>query len=195
MKSFLSFLRYFPADILFILNNKENKANLVADVLRYVKWDSFSKKHNSTLALINYCLSIHAFRNVFYFRLTRHKILRKICMLLIPELKTIEINGQIGPGLLISHNFSVIMPKSAGQNLRIGPGVVIGRNGKDFPTIGNNVYIASNSTVIGNIHIGNNVIVGAGSVVTKDIPDNSVAVGNPAKVIKALDDSLHDEIM
>ena len=62
----------------------------------------------------------------------------------------------------------------------MGPGVVIGRNGNDFPIIGDNVYIASNSTVIGKITIGNNVIVGAGSVVTKDITDNSIVVGNPA---------------
>ncbi|MFF2877741.1 DapH/DapD/GlmU-related protein [Gottfriedia sp. NPDC057991] len=49
--------------------------------------------------------------------------------------------------------------------------------------IGNNVFIGANSTVLPNVNIGNNVIIGAGSVVTKDIPDNSLAVGNPARVI------------
>jgi maltose O-acetyltransferase len=54
--------------------------------------------------------------------------------------------------------------------------------------IGNDVFIGASSIVLPNIKIGNRVIIGAGSVVTKDIPDNSVAVGNPAKVIGTYDD-------
>ena len=50
--------------------------------------------------------------------------------------------------------------------------------------IGNNVWIACNAVVLGGVHIGNNVVIGAGSVVTKDIPDDTIAVGNPSKVIK-----------
>ena len=49
--------------------------------------------------------------------------------------------------------------------------------------IGDNVFIGANSTVLPGVIIGKNVIIGAGSVVTKDIPENSIAVGNPAKVI------------
>lgn len=58
-------------------------------------------------------------------------------------------------------------------------------------TIGNNVFIGAESVVLPNTKIGNNVIIGANSTVTKDIPDNSVAVGNPAKVICTLDDYLN----
>lgn len=54
--------------------------------------------------------------------------------------------------------------------------------------IGSNVFIGAASIVLPNVKIGNNVIVGAGSIVTKDIPDNSVAVGNPAIVIGTYDD-------
>ena len=50
-------------------------------------------------------------------------------------------------------------------------------------SIGNNCFIGAGSIILPNVHIGNNVIIGAGSVVTHDIPDNSVAVGTPAKVI------------
>jgi len=50
--------------------------------------------------------------------------------------------------------------------------------------IGNNVYVGVNTTFLPGITVGNNVVIGACSVVTKDIPDNSVAVGNPARVIK-----------
>ena len=51
-------------------------------------------------------------------------------------------------------------------------------------TIGAFTFIGTNSTILPNIKIGKNVVVGAGSVVTKDISDNAVAVGIPAKVIK-----------
>lgn len=52
--------------------------------------------------------------------------------------------------------------------------------------VGNSVWLGGNVTVLAGVTIGNNVVVGAGSVVTRDIPDNSVAVGNPARVIKKL---------
>lgn len=50
-------------------------------------------------------------------------------------------------------------------------------------TIGNHVFIGAGGVILPNVHIGNQVVIGAGSVVTHDIPDNSLAVGNPAKVI------------
>ncbi len=54
--------------------------------------------------------------------------------------------------------------------------------------IGNNVFIGAGSVVLPNVTIGNDVIIGAGSIVTKDIPSNSVAVGNPARVIKTFEE-------
>ncbi len=50
-------------------------------------------------------------------------------------------------------------------------------------TIGNNVFVGANSTILPNVRIGDNVIIGANSVVTKDVEDNSVVAGNPAKFI------------
>lgn len=58
-------------------------------------------------------------------------------------------------------------------------------------TIGNNVFLGRNVTVLGNVTIGNNVIIGADAVVTKDIPDNCVAVGAPAKVISTVEEYYH----
>lgn len=52
--------------------------------------------------------------------------------------------------------------------------------------IGNNVFIGAGSVVLPGVTIGNNVVIGAGSVVSQDIPDDSVAVGNPARIIKVL---------
>lgn len=53
--------------------------------------------------------------------------------------------------------------------------------------IGNNVWIGDKATVLAGVHIGDNVIVGANSVVTKDVPSNSVVAGVPAKIIKQLE--------
>ena len=52
--------------------------------------------------------------------------------------------------------------------------------------IGNNVWLGDKVSILSNVHIGNNVIIGANSVVTKDIPDNCVAAGIPAKIIKQI---------
>ena len=82
-----------------------------------------------------------------------------------------------------------------GSNIELGPGVSIissnhkGNNLREHTkgkpiTIGNNVWIGANSTVLPEVSIGNNVIIGANSLVNKDIPSNSVAVGNPCKIIK-----------
>lgn len=51
-------------------------------------------------------------------------------------------------------------------------------------TIGDNVWIGGNTVICPGVHIGSNVIIGAGSVVTKDIPDWAVAAGNPCKVLR-----------
>ncbi len=57
-------------------------------------------------------------------------------------------------------------------------------------TVGNDVYFGIRTIVMPGVNIGNRVIVGAGSIVTKDIPDNSIAVGVPARVIKSVDEYL-----
>lgn len=52
-------------------------------------------------------------------------------------------------------------------------------------TIGNNVFIGVNSIIMPGVSIGNNVVIGAGSIVTKNVPNNSVAVGNPARIVSS----------
>ncbi|GAG95270.1 unnamed protein product, partial [marine sediment metagenome] len=61
-------------------------------------------------------------------------------------------------------------------------------------TIGDNVFIGANTIILRSINIGNNVVIGAGSLITKDIPSNSVAFGNPCKVVKKLDNYKEDFI-
>ena len=73
-----------------------------------------------------------------------------------------------------------------GENCLIGTCVTIGGRSKhyDVPVIGDNVYIGTGAKILGPVKIGNNVVIGAGAVVLNDIPDNSIAVGVPAKVVK-----------
>lgn len=56
--------------------------------------------------------------------------------------------------------------------------------------VGNYVYIGNNAIILPGVNIGNNVVIGAGAIVSRDIPDNSVAVGVPARVIKTADEYL-----
>jgi serine O-acetyltransferase len=76
-----------------------------------------------------------------------------------------------------------------GERVLIGQNTTIGRslNPDDYPSIGNDVYISAGARIIGNIHVGNNVIIGANAVVNKDIEDNSIVAGVPAKVIRTID--------
>ncbi len=53
-------------------------------------------------------------------------------------------------------------------------------------TIGNNVWLGGNVVVNPGVHIGNNVVIGSGSIVTKDIPDNVIAIGNPCRIIREI---------
>ncbi len=54
---------------------------------------------------------------------------------------------------------------------------------RGIPHIGANVVLSAGAKVVGNVKIGNNVMVGAGSVVVKDVPNNAIVVGNPARVV------------
>ena len=102
---------------------------------------------------------------------------------------SIEMSSNIEPGLLIYHPGSIVIHKKAviGKNLKLHGNNCIGNkgiNGKDdLPTIGDNCDMGYGSVVIGKIKIGNNVKIGANSVVTKDIPDNTTVVGIPARKI------------
>lgn len=175
-----------PADILFVLGKDKNI--IKADMSRYIN----EIPYNSTGILAFNCLMLinKPFRNIFYFRNKKSHILRKISELLIRPLSTIEIFGEIGEGFRISHNYAVIHPEKAGNNLYVGHGATIGK--KDitatgsknvYPVIGDNVSIYTNAVVLGGITIGNNVKIGAGAIVNKNVPDNCVVVGNPMRII------------
>ncbi len=115
---------------------------------------------------------------------------------------TSRVSGQVNagristpgmsPGVYINGENGV----QIGDNVYIGPGVRIisaNHDPADFRRhlpaepirIGNNVWIGANAVILPGVSIGHNVIIGAGAIVTRPIPANSVAAGNPARVIRA----------
>lgn len=100
----------------------------------------------------------------------------------------ISYESNIGPGLLIYHFGGIVVAvESAGKNLTISHCTTIGmtiKGGvKKYPTIGDGVYLAPGSKVIGGIVVGNNVAIGSNSVLNKSVVDGAVVVGIPGKVI------------
>ena len=104
----------------------------------------------------------------------------------------IEIHpgAKIGKGLFIDHGMGVVIGETAevGDNCTIYQGVTLGGTGKDVgkrhPTLGNNVMVGSGAKILGPVNIGSDVKVAAGAVVLDDIPDQSTAVGIPARVVR-----------
>lgn len=104
----------------------------------------------------------------------------------------IEIHpgAKIGKGLFIDHGMGIVIGETAeiGDNCTIYQNVTLGGTGKDkgkrHPTIGNNVLIGCGAKVLGPFSVGDNSKIAANAVVLTEVPDNSTAVGVPARVIK-----------
>jgi serine O-acetyltransferase len=103
----------------------------------------------------------------------------------------IEIHpaAKIGKGIFIDHGSGVVIGETAeiGDGCTIYQGVTLGgtslSHGKRHPTLGRNVIVGVNSSVLGAIVLGDNAKVGGGSVVVKDVPANATVVGVPARVV------------
>ena len=91
-------------------------------------------------------------------------------------------NAHIAPNVAIYTAGHPIHPDSRNSGYEYGIGI----------TIGDNVWIGGNSCIMPGVTIGNNVVIGGGSVVTKDIPDNVLAVGNPCRVIREITEADRD---
>jgi len=130
-----------------------------------------------------YTISIPAIRK--FFSLT-YKIMFRFIQIITGVELPCEV--EIGKNFRIDHFGDIIISgfASFGKNCVIRNGVTIGLRRSHEPVaprIGNNVDIGAGAKLLGNITIGNNVIIGANAVVLSDVPDNSIAVGIPAKTI------------
>ena len=150
---------------------------------------TFQKSVNHPwINIVHHLEKLPEFRNLFYFRYPFAHFLR----FLYPGVSNLDFfmkSSEIEGGVMIWHGFStVVNARHIGKDFQLWQNVIIGKKSTlpidDKPWIGDNVKICGGAIVIGKIMIGNNVIIGAGAVVTKDIPDDCVVVGNPARIIK-----------
>lgn len=129
-----------------------------------------------------------------YYRLAhwlyRHKV--PFLPLLIRRIIFLLFNSDVPPSCILGAEtrfchggVGVVLNKTC----RIGDRVLIGQNatvggsfGSGSPVIGNDVWIGPGVRILGDIRVGNNVVLGANAVVVKDIPDNCIALGIPARV-------------
>ncbi|MDO5522152.1 MAG: sugar O-acetyltransferase [bacterium] len=115
-------------------------------------------------------------------------------------------NIHVGDNFLTNYNVTIldIAPVHIGDYVMIGPNTLITTVGHPISpmgrrkhlgiakpvTVGNDVWIGGNCTILPGVNIGNNVIIAAGAVVTKDVPNNCVVGGVPAKFIKELENDI-----
>lgn len=104
------------------------------------------------------------------------------CIMLDVGKITIGSNVMLGPNVAIYTAGHPLHPVSRNSGYECGIGV----------TIGDNVWIGGSTVINPGIHIGNNVVIGSGSVVTKDIPNNMLAVGNPCRVLREITEDDRD---
>ena len=172
----------FPSFIWFKLMKKKGD-DLKEDYFMNSTGRGYSYKNYMMLLLAN-----KAYRSIFYER-ARHMsnvpfIWIRISKLFLGPLNTVEfvIDKSIGSGIKIAHNAVVVHADELGNNIVLGPFVVIGKDRSGRPHIGDNVVINSNATVFGNITL-EDTIVGEGSVVNKSF-SNAIIAGVPARIIK-----------
>ena len=164
--------------------------------------DSIIKRDPAAKSRLSVILTYPSVKAIFFHRIANFFCLAKFDLIarMISQfsrfLTGIEIHpkAKIGKNLFIDHGMGVVIGETSeiGDNVTIYHGVTLGgispsidsdkqRNVKRHPTLKNNVVVGSGAQILGPISIGENAKVGANAVVTKDVPDNAVMVGIPAK--------------
>lgn len=184
---YLNFWRVLIAYPFLKFNKQKSKSSKDFDFWTQKKSEI---KNKSKLFSFGY-LMVHfpEFRCVFLNRLHRNPFMYLISKLLFPsKFLNCYINmptENIGGAFYLQHGFStVVSAKSIGERCSVFQQVTIGYNGTEAPTIGNDVVICAGAIVIGGVNIGDGAIIGAGAVVTRDVPPNAVVAGVPAEVLK-----------
>lgn len=164
---------------------------------------NYYKKNNRATLLSVFFMTFFMtpYRAVVLYRLSNYFDKRFSLMAVLMEklmhISTITWIGrraQIGPGFVIRHIGGIIIggKTKIGNNCEIRQGVTFGGNlgkkkyGTTQPIVGDNVLIGAGAKILGPVKIGDNCIIGANAVVVSDIPENCVAGGIPAKVLRAI---------
>lgn len=191
MRNFIKLLfLYFFHLLLFphLVLYKFSKRKMDIDEDMVVMSDRRGVSYQGTMALVYHLYKDKYYRNIYYNRVGG---VSWICSWYLPKAKDFFPCKNIGGGIYTAHPYATVLnAKSIGKKFSVRQCTTVGNKrdgeGTNGPIIGDNVNLGANVCIIGNIKIGNNVVVGAGSVVIKDVPDNVVVAGNPARVIKSL---------
>lgn len=175
---------YIPHLIIYMSCGGGCKTLINSDLCA-IEYQSGIKRLSKILLLLDFLHNNRYYRNIFYHRIG--PILASLIKWYRPADRYFIIGKEvkIGKGMWIAHPFSTILAaNSIGDNFRCIHGTTLGNTDKGKPTIGNNVSLGANVTIIGPVKIGNNVTVAAGAVVVKDVPNNCIVAGVPATIIK-----------
>ncbi len=170
-----STLRMTPHIILYMAN----RSKIAPDLEKY------SADGSGIGAFIKVCTRQKVFRNLFYYRLGEY--VSVFIKWMLPPDPTLHIwCPSIGSGAHFEHNYATYLnAERIGSNFYCLQLVTLGNDGKmQRPIIGDDVKIFTGATVFGGITIGNHVTIGAGAVVSKNVPDNCTVIGNPAYIVK-----------
>jgi len=170
-----STLRMIPHIILYMAN----RSKIAPDLEKY------SADGSDIGAFIKVCTRQKVFRNLFYYRLGEY--VSVFIKWMLPPDPTLHIwCPSIGPGAHFEHNYATYLnAERIGSNFYCLQLVTLGNDGKmQRPIIGDDVKIFTGAIVFGGITIGNHVTIGAGAVVSKNVPDNCTVIGNPAYIVK-----------
>lgn len=149
----------------------------------------------SFIIRLRYFFFVPGYTYIYFFRKCKYGSrllfpLRYLFLKITSYITHIQIpyTTSIGPGFRIVHFGAIVINPNAiiGKNFNISQGCLIGNSqGKraGTPIIGDNVCMNANSMIVGNCKIGNNVLIAPGAFINFDVPDNSIVIGNPGKII------------
>ncbi len=163
-----------------------------ADLNAYLERDPAARNKLEIFLLYSGYKAVRSHRRAYWFYHHNMKFIARFISQRSRHKTGIEIHpaAKIGKGLVIDHGMGVVIGETAeiGDNCTIYQGVTLGGTGKDtgkrHPTIGNNVLVGAGAKVLGPFKVGDNARIAANAVVLSEIPENSTAVGVPARVVK-----------
>ncbi len=166
--------------------------NIKADIAAVRDRDPAARSAIEILLLYPGTKAIRMYRRAHWFYKHKCYFLARLISQRAARKTGIEIHpgATIGKGLFIDHGTGVVIGETAeiGENCTIYQGVTLGGTGKDHgkrhPTLGNNVMVGAGAKVLGPFKVGDNSRIAAGAVVLSEVPENSTAVGVPARVVK-----------